>query len=86
MNPPALLPDPVELAVGRPAPDGRKPQDVVEGKLHPVSAVEPEAELVKVGLQVLLADPVVRSVQPRLEVAENSVDVRDLSAVLVARR
>ena len=43
----------------------------LEGGHRSATPFEPEHELVKVGLQVLALDPVVRTAQPRLEVPEH---------------
>ena len=46
----------------------------LEGGHRSAASVEPERELVKVGLQVLALDPMVRTAQPRLEVPEHLMD------------
>jgi len=46
----------------------------LEGGHRSAASVEPERELVKVGLQVLALDPMVRTAQPRLEVSEYLMD------------
>ena len=65
-------------------------QECLERRHWGPTPVEPERELVEIGLEVLVVDPMMRPAQPRLEVAEDPVDprqdlVRPLARPLGAR-
>ena len=78
----------IQAGVGRGFGSARKAQQRPEGVERVVSPVKAEGELVQVGLQVLRANAVMRSVQPRLQVREDHVDdrqvvVRDLTVTVL---
>ena len=72
------IPRRVQFLVGRRDRMGREPEDRVEGGHGVEAPIEAENVLVEVGLKVVLADSVVRPVQPRLEVRENQVNQRNV--------
>jgi hypothetical protein len=62
---------------------GGETEQGLEGGHGGTSAVEAEGELVEVGLEVSVADAMVGSAEPGLEIAKDAVDVRqDLSRSL----
>jgi hypothetical protein len=64
----------VQIPVGRRLHSGSDLQHAVESYHWPEPAIESEHELVEIALQVLRADPVVRSQEPRIEVPEDDVN------------
>lgn len=59
----------IQPGVGRPLPLADQPQNGLEGGHGRLASVEPERELIQVGLHVLAADAaVVGTQEPRLEV------------------
>lgn len=65
----------VEPVIGRAFAVGPDAQERTEGVKRVEASVKSERELIEVGLQVLGLDaPVVRALQPRLEVRKNKVD------------
>ncbi len=63
-----------QVPVGRRLHPGGDLQHAVESHHRPEPAVESEHELIKIALQVLRADPVVRSQEPRIEVPKDDVN------------
>lgn len=68
----------IQLGVGRGLSFGRQTEQGPERVERVEAPVEPERELVEVRLQVVGAHPVVRAVDPRLQVAEHEVDDRQV--------
>ena len=64
----------VQCVIGRGYGVRRESQDGVKCRHRVEAAIEPEDILVEVGLQMLLADSVVRAKQPCFEVGEDDVD------------
>ena len=63
----------VKLPIGRRLRVAADPEQGAEGVERVEPAVKAERELVEVGLQVLLADPVMTAAQPAFEVAKNQM-------------
>jgi hypothetical protein len=68
----------IQLGVGRSLRLGRQAEQAAERVERVEAPIEPERELVEVRLQVVGAHPVVRAVDPRLQVAEHEVDDRQV--------
>ena len=64
----------VKLCVGRCGDVARDAEQGTEGVERIEPPVEAEGEFVKVGLQVLVTDPVMDAVQPRFQVCEDEMD------------